>query len=78
MNTLSNHWIRQLHRWLSITFMLTVIAEPSVWITDSPLFSLALLLLTGLYLFVLSYAAKARAFGPASGSTRQSRLYTLI
>jgi hypothetical protein len=64
-----NHWIRQIHRWLSIAFTLTVIAnfgamtqgQPPAWVTYSPLFPLALLLLTGLYLFVLPYATKWRS-----------------
>lgn len=65
------HWnnlIRQTHRWLSIVFTITVIAtfialaqkEPIVWISYVPLFPLALMLLTGLYLFVLPYASKWR------------------
>jgi len=64
-------WIRQIHRWLSIIFTVTVIANfvalaqssggmPPPWITYSPLPPLALLLLTGLYLFVLPYTAKSR------------------
>ena len=69
MNTLPNNWIRQFHRWLSIAFTITVVAnfaartkgEPPAWVTYSPLFPLALLLLTGLYLFVLPYATKWRA-----------------
>ena len=64
-----NHRIRQLHRWLSIAFTLTVIAnfvalargEPPAWVTYSPLLPLALLLFTGLYLFVLPYATKWRS-----------------
>jgi len=64
-----NNWIRQTHRWLSIAFTLTVIAnfvamtqgQPSAWVTYSPLFPLALLLFTGLYLFVLPYATKWRS-----------------
>ena len=66
-----NSWIRQIHRWLSIAFTLTVIANfvalaqsggvaPPPWVTYSPLFPLALLLLTGLYMFVLPYAARWR------------------
>lgn len=63
-----NKWIRQIHRWLSIAFTLTVIAnfvamtkgQPPAWVTYSPLFPLAFLLLSGLYLFVLPYAAKRR------------------
>lgn len=64
-----NKWIRQIHRWLSIAFTLTVIAnfvamtkgQPPAWVTYSPLFPLAFLLLSGLYLFVLPYAAKRRS-----------------
>jgi hypothetical protein len=64
-----NHWIRQSHRWLSIAFTLTVIANfvamtqgppPSV-VTYSPLLPLALLLFSGLYLFVLPYATRWRS-----------------
>ena len=63
-------WIRQFHRWVSIAFTLTVIAnivvlstgegQPPDWITYSPLLPLALLLLTGLYLFALPYLARRR------------------
>ena len=66
-------WIRQTHRWVSIAFTLTVIAnfvalglgqgQPPNWITYSPLFPLALLLLTGLYLFALPYMVRRR-MGP--------------
>jgi hypothetical protein len=64
-----NKWIRQLHRWLSIAFTVTVIANfvalargtPPGWVTYSPLPPLALLLFTGLYLFMLPYAAKWRS-----------------
>jgi hypothetical protein len=61
-------WIRQVHRWLSIAFTLTVIANfvamsqgtPPAWVTYSPLPPLFLLMFTGLYMFVLPYAAKRR------------------
>ena len=61
-----NKLIRQTHRWVSMAFTLTVIANfvamtqgpPPAWVTYSPLLPLALLLFTGLYLFVLPYAAK--------------------
>jgi hypothetical protein len=61
-----NHWIRQSHRWFSIAFTLTVLANfaamtqgpPPMWITYSPLLPLALLLFSGLYLFILPYLAK--------------------
>ena len=64
-----NHWIRQTHRWLSIIFTLTVIAnfvamakgKPPAWVTYSPLFPLGLLLISGLYMFVLPYASRRRA-----------------
>lgn len=66
-----NHWIRQGHRWLSIVFTLTVLANfavlarsggatPPSWVTYSPLPPLALLLLSGLYMFALPYAARRR------------------
>jgi cellulose synthase/poly-beta-1,6-N-acetylglucosamine synthase-like glycosyltransferase len=63
-----NKWIRQIHRWLSIAFTATVVAnfvamglgEPPAWVVYSPLLPLFLLMLTGLYLFVLPYAAKWR------------------
>ena len=61
-----NRWIRQIHRWLAVAFTLTVIAttialaraEPVVWMSYVPLLPLALLFLTGLYLFVLPYAGR--------------------
>ena len=61
-------WIRQFHRWISILFTLTVIANfvamsqgtPPAWITYSPLLPLFLLLLTGLYMFFLPYVARRR------------------
>jgi cellulose synthase/poly-beta-1,6-N-acetylglucosamine synthase-like glycosyltransferase len=63
-----NSWFRQIHRWLSIVFTSTVIAnfaamtrgKPPAWVTYSPLPPLFLLLFTGLYLFVLPYATKWR------------------
>jgi hypothetical protein len=64
-----NNLIRQTHRWLSIAFTLTVIANfvamtqgpPPAWVTYSPLLPLALLLFTGLYLFALPYAVRWRS-----------------
>ena len=63
-----SNWIRQIHRWLSIIFTMTVVAnfiamglgQPPSWIVYSPLLPLFLLLFTGLYMFVLPYAAKWR------------------
>lgn len=62
-------WIRQTHRWLSIIFTLTVIAnfaamamgKPPMWLVYSPLPFLFLLLFSGLYMFVLPYVARNRA-----------------
>jgi hypothetical protein len=63
-----SHWIRQTHRWVSIAFTLTVLANfvamargtPPAWVTYSPLLPLAFLLFTGLYLFVLPYVTRRR------------------
>jgi len=63
-----NKRIRQVHRWLSIAFTATVVAtfialaqeDPVVWVSYLPLLPLALLLVSGLYLFVLPYASKWR------------------
>lgn len=72
-----NAWVRQIHRWVSIAFTVTVIANivvlsvgpgaPPAWVTYSPLLPLGLLLLTGLYLFALPYAARWR---PGRGTER--------
>jgi len=74
-----NKWIRQIHRWMSIAFTVTVIAnivvltmgqgkeQPPAWVTYSPLLPLFLLLFTGLYLFVLPYATKWRSARRAQG-----------
>jgi hypothetical protein len=75
-----NKWLRQTHRWLSIAFTLTVITnfvamtqgQPPAWVTYSPLFPLAFLLLTGLYLFALPYAAKWRSARRVSSSLSAS------
>jgi hypothetical protein len=64
--------IRQFHRWVSMAFTLTVIAnfvamgvgkgaQPPAWITYAPLLPLALLLLTGLYMFALPYLGRRGA-----------------
>ncbi|MGB3746997.1 MAG: hypothetical protein WA961_02260 [Rhodanobacter sp.] len=64
-------WMRQGHRWLSIVFTLTVIAnfawrgisphEPPAWLTYSPLPPLFAQLFSGLYLFALPYTAGRRS-----------------
>ncbi len=65
-----NKWVRQIHRWLSIIFTAVVVGifgalglgkEPAEWVYFLPLFPLALLLLTGLYLFVLPYGVRWRS-----------------
>lgn len=70
-----NKWVRQIHRWLSISFTLTVIAnfvtmafrQPPAWVVYSPLLPLFLLLFSGLYMFVLPYAANGSVGRHASG-----------
>ena len=70
-----NKLIRQAHRWLSVVFTVTVIANfvvlagaggriPPPWITYSPLPPLTFMLLTGLYLFALPYLLKRRGNAP--------------
>jgi membrane protein CcdC involved in cytochrome C biogenesis len=62
-----NKWIRQIHRWLSIAFTVTVIVnlvamrvgEPPAWVVYSPLPPLFLLLFTGLYMFALPYLGRS-------------------
>jgi hypothetical protein len=61
-----NKWVRQTHRWLSIAFPAGVIVNGVAvalgkyngWVGLLALLPLALLLFTGLYLFVLPYASK--------------------
>ena len=70
-----NKWIRQIHRWLSIAFTVAVIinvvalgqGKSDVWVGLLALLPLALLLLTGLYLFVLPYATEWRGGRRAGG-----------
>lgn len=64
-----NAWVRQSHRWVSIAFTVTVIAnfvamalgEPPVWLVYSPLLPLFALLFTGLYMFLLPYVSSRRS-----------------
>lgn len=65
----SNVLIRQTHGWVSLVFLLLVAAifatlglgkQPARWVYDLPLAPLALLSLTGLYLFVSPYLARGR------------------
>ena len=70
-----NKLIRQTHRWLSIIFTVTVVAnfvamalgEPPAWVVYSPLPPLFLMLFSGLYMFVLPYVAKGRSAQRANG-----------
>ena len=63
-----HNWVRQAHRWLSIAFTVAVIVnivalaqeEPAVWVGFLALLPLALLLLSGLYLFALPYTTRGR------------------
>lgn len=65
-----NRFFRQFHRWVSIIFVVVVLAlwtalgigeKPAQWVYLTPLLPLALLALTGLYLFVLPYVARRRS-----------------
>jgi hypothetical protein len=61
-------WVRQIHRWLSIVFTVAVIVNIVVvvrgnyaaWVGLLAVAPLALLLPTGLYMFVLPYTTKWR------------------
>jgi hypothetical protein len=64
--------VRRTHRWVSIAFVITVIAstvavagggEALMWVVYTPLLPLAALVLTGLYLFALPYTARRRVAG---------------
>jgi hypothetical protein len=63
-----NEGIRQTHRWVSIAFTVGVVAnivalrqkEPIVWVGLLALLPLIVLLLTGLYLFLLPYSTRWR------------------
>ena len=63
-----NKWMRQIHRWLSVAFTVSVVVTfvalaqkpPLVWVSYVPLAPLALLAVTGLYLFALPYLTKWR------------------
>lgn len=68
-----NRLIREVHRWTSIVFTLTVIANFMAlgvgggppWLVYAPLPPLFLLLFTGLYMFVLPYLRRRRVEEPA-------------
>lgn len=60
--------IRKSHRWLAVIFTATVVftavalsmPDPMLWVSYVPLFPLALMFLSGAYLFVQPYRAKRR------------------
>ncbi len=67
-------WIRQAHRWVSIAFTLGIIAnvsllvqkmQPPFWVGLLALVPLVVLVLSGLYLFVLPYLPKRRVSASA-------------
>jgi hypothetical protein len=76
---LSNNWIRPFHRWMSVAFTLGVVVvfiamgsgEPAPWIYALPALPLAVLQLTGMYLFVQPYLAKRRG-GRAAPASQQT------
>ena len=61
-----NKWVRQTHRWLSMAFTVAVIVNIVAVVQGKytnkvgllAVFPLALLLLTGLYLFALPYVTR--------------------
>ena len=61
-------WIKQLHRWMAVVFTASVIAtsiamaqaKPIVWMSYLPLPPLAVLQITGVYMFVLPYVVRRR------------------
>lgn len=60
--------VRRLHRWVAMIFILTVIVtaivlaqkDPVVWVSYVPLFPLALLALSGIYMLARHYLGKGR------------------
>lgn len=75
-----NNRVRQVHRWVSIAFTVTVAVcfislgqeKPAAWVFYVPLLPLALLTITGLYLFVLPHAARRRRRRHAGGQNRSA------
>lgn len=63
--------IRNFHRWMAVLFLLAVIAnfaaigmgKQIMWLYYVPLAPLALLALTGIYLFALPYVTRGRTGG---------------
>jgi hypothetical protein len=67
--------LRQLHRWVSLLFTLTVAANfaamafgaPPAWLTYAPLLPLSLLMLSGLVLFVQPWLRHTLHVGGGAG-----------
>ena len=64
-----NKLIRQAHRWVSVAFTVSVVVvtvalvavgEPAAWVYALPAVPLLLLVVSGLYLFVLPYLQRRR------------------
>lgn len=68
--------IRQFHRWTSMVFVVTVIAnfafmtqgQPPAVVTYSPLLPLFLLMFTGIYMFFLPYFRQGSSKSPVSAA----------
>lgn len=66
-----SRWMRISHRWLSVIFTLTVVANfvamavapQATWVAFLPLPPLLFMFISGAYLFVLPYLAKRRVSG---------------
>lgn len=73
-----NKWIRQTHRWLSIAFTVAVIVNGIAVAKGRynnklglmAVAVLALMFLSGMYLFVLPYAAKWRGRGSRTSAVQ--------
>lgn len=62
-----SNFIRQFHRWVSAAFVVVVLItwvtlanKGPMWVSYTPLFPLALLAITGIYMFFRPYFAKSR------------------
>lgn len=64
----TDSFIRQFHRWVSAAFVVVVLItwitlakKGPVWVSYTPLFPLALLAISGIYMFFRPYFGKSRA-----------------
>ncbi|HYW06414.1 MAG TPA: hypothetical protein VE913_05635 [Longimicrobium sp.] len=75
-----NSLARRTHRWLSIAFTVAVVinlvaqarGQNAVWIGLMALFPLILLMISGLYLFILPYVARWRGVQPTGLTPTES------